>query len=283
MIIMILKFINRIIAVALVPVIMSTSSPIFLIKKAVNKPKELTSISQSDIITEDVYFTAHRGVNSLAPENTIPAYEKAVELGYYSAECDIRLTKDNVWVLNHGPFLSSSYSQIGRAEDFDYETLKTYTYDSGAGFWEYPDMHIATLDEFLDVFVGSNTRPQIEIKSKDYDMLYTVVDAVRAKGLEEQAIIISFDLKQLQKIREYDQEIELWYLVYRIKQKDIDRAKELGNCWLSADRKLNNEKTIKKALDQGVGLSIWTIDSVKDAEKLYKLGLRYMETDKLCN
>ena len=280
---MILKFINRIISVVLVPIIMSTSSPIFMIKKAVNKGSELTSLSQSDVITEDVHLTAHRGVNALAPENTIPAYEKAVELGYYSAECDIRLTKDGVWVLNHGPFLSSSYSQIGRAEDFDYETLKSYTHDSGANFWEYPDLQIATLDEFLDVFIGSETRPQIEIKSNDYDKLYTVVDAVRAKGLEDQAIIISFDLKQLQKIREYDQDIELWYLVYRITQKSIDRAKELGNCWLSADRKLNGEKTIKMALDQGVGLSVWTIDSIKDAEKLYKLGLRYMETDKLCN
>ena len=280
---MILKFINRIIATALVPIILSTSSPIFMIKKAVNKESELISLSQSDVITEDIHITAHRGVNSLAPENTLPAYEKAVELGYYSAECDIRLTTDNVWVLNHGPFLSSSYAQIGRAENFDYETLKTYTIDSGANFWKYPDLHIATLDEFLDVFVGSQTRPQIEIKSKDYGMLYTVVDAVRAKGLEKQAIIISFDYKQLQTIREYNSEIELWYLVYGITQKSIDKAKALGNCWLSADRSLNNEKSIKKALDQGVGLSIWTINSIKDAEKLYKLGLRYMETDKLCN
>ena len=123
----------------------------------------------------------------------------------------------------------------------------------------------AALDEFLDVFTGSETRPQIEIKTKDYESLPSVVDAVRAHGMEKSAIIISFDLKQLQVIREYDSEIELWYLVYRIKQKDLDDAKALGNCWLSADRSLNGEKTIGMTLSQNVPLSLWTVDTIKDA------------------
>ena len=205
-----------------------------------------------------------------------------MELGYYSAECDIKLTSDNVWVLSHDSLVSGSFWQWGLISKTDFATLRTYTYNSGANFWLYPDLKIPTLDEFLDVFAGSDTRPQIEIKTSNYDMLHTVLETVRAKGMEKQAIIISFDLKQLQIIRELDPDIELWYLCYAITQKKIDEAKSLGNCWLSADRNMNNETTIKRALSQDVDLSLWTVDSIADAEKLYKMGVRYIETDRLC-
>ena len=278
---MLLKQINRWIAALLVPLLLNPSSPAFLIKKAMNAPKELYSISDSAAIEEKMHITAHRGVNVEAPENTLPAYQKAVEYGYYSAECDIRLTRDNVWVLAHTSPLIGKFSLLGSVEKSDFADLRSCPYTNGTNFWQYPDLRIATLDEFLDVFVGSNTRPQIEIKTSNYDMLHTVVDTVRAKGLEETAILISFDLKQLQILREYDADIELWYLCYRITQKKIDEAKSLGNCWLSADFSLNSEKTISMALTQGVDLSVWTVDSVKDAERMYKLGMRYIETDRL--
>lgn len=278
-----LSKINKFLAAVLVPLLIGGQSPLFLLKQQQYKGAELISLSQSSVIREDVHITAHRGVNAQAPENTLPAYQKAVEYGYYSAECDIRLTRNGVWVLAHTSPLISKFSMLGTVERSDFDTLRTYKYTHGTNFWEYPDLKIATLDEFLDVFTGSETRPQIEIKTKDYESLPSVVDAVRAHGMEKSAIIISFDLKQLQVIREYDSEIELWYLVYRIKQKDLDDAKALGNCWLSADRSLNGEKTIGMTLSQNVPLSLWTVDTIKDAEKLYNMGVRYIETDRLCN
>lgn len=275
--------INRMIAAVLVPLLLGTQSPLFWLRQQQFKQKDLIALSQSEVIQEDVHITAHRGVNAEAPENTLPAYRKAVEYGYYSAECDIRLTSDGVWVLAHTSPLISKFSMLGTVERSTYAELCSYSYTHGTNYWEYPDLRIATLDEFLDVFNGSDTRPQIEIKTKDYDSLHSVVDALRAHGMEKTAIIISFDLRQLQVIRDYDSDIELWYLVYRIKQKDLDDAKALGNCWLSADRSLNGEKTISMTLSQNVPLSLWTVDTVRDAEKLYNMGVRYIETDRLRN
>ena len=274
-------YINRLLAAFLVPILMNVSSPLAALQQYRFQPKDMVDLGQSSVIQEKMYITAHRGVNALAPENTIPAYEKAVELGYYSAECDIRLTRDNVWVLAHTSPLASKFSMLGRVEGSFYDTLRQLPYSHGTNYWLYPELRIATLDEFLDVFVGKKTRPQIEIKTNDYDSLNSVVDAIRAKGLRKKAIIISFDLKQLQTIRAYDSKIELWYLVYRIKQKDIDAAKALGNCWISADYHMNTEKTIRRAIDQNVPLSLWTVDTVRDAEKLYGMGLRFIETDRL--
>ena len=281
---MFIKLFNRFIAAVLIPLFMAPCSPVFLIMKQFNKPFDLISLSESAVIdTSDVYLTAHRGVTAVAPENTLPAYEKAVELGYYSAECDIRLTKDNVWVLSHNDDINRRMWQVGKISETDYDELVTYSYKNGSNFWQ-EGLKMPTLDEFLDVFVGSSTRPQIEIKTKNYDMLDTVIDAVRAKGLEKSAIIISFDLEQLKIFRSLDKDIELWYLVEGITQECIDEAKSVGgNVWLSANFAANDLTSMTLAAESGVGVSFWTVNSLEDAEMLYNLGVRYIETDILCN
>ena len=211
-------------------------SPFARMRKLYNQPQELVSLAQeAPDIAEEMFITAHRGVNAQAPENTLPAYEKAIEHGYYSAECDVKQTADGTWVLYHDPLLYSRFLKGGTVGDKDLKTLKEYQYKTGTAFWDYPDLRIPTLEEYLDLFVGNKTRPQIEIKTSNYNSLSTIVDALKAKGLEKSAIIISFDIEQLKEIRKYNSKIELWYLVYNINQKRIDEAKSLGNCWISAD------------------------------------------------
>ena len=161
-----LPFINKIITMILVPIYMCPVLPFVHVAKLFNLPTELVSLSKNGVGTEEdpVYLTAHRGVWALAPQNSLPSYEAAVELGYYTAECDIRLTKDNEWVLIHNSEAESQFCQFGEISDYTLEELKTFSYKGGKNFWKYDDLKIATLDEYLDVFVGTETRPQIEIK-----------------------------------------------------------------------------------------------------------------------
>lgn len=281
-----LTFINKIITLILVPIYLSTWSPVYYIMKLFTPAQELISISENGISTPDdpVYFTAHRGVSALAPENSLPSFEEAVNNNYYSAECDIHLTKDNEWVVIHNSSTDARFCQYGEVKDYTLEELKTFSYKSGANLWKYADMRIPTLDEFLDVFVGTDTRPQIEIKADNYDLLYTVVDAVKEKGLAEQAIIISFDLEQLKVINKVDPTIELWYLVDEITTENIAQAQAIGdNVWLSANFDRNDKASMQIALDAGIGVSFWTVNTLEDAKMLYDMGVRYMETDILCN
>lgn len=245
---------------------------------------ELISLKENGLDTDNdpIYITAHRGVTAVAPENTLPAYIKAVELGYYTAECDIQLTKDNVWVLHHNNDLVM-FEKEGRIKDYTLEELRTFRYKRGSNC-DADGLTICTLDEYLDVFVGTDTRPQIEIKCDNYELLYTVVDAIKSKGLEKSALVISFDLGQLKKIHELNPDIELWYLIGKITQENIDEAKAIGdNVWLSPHYDANDDESIKLALDNEIGVSFWTVDTPEDARRLYNLGVRYIETDILCN
>ncbi len=281
---MFLSIINKLVVSILVPALMASISPVLLVKKIIYRPTETISVAEAGIDPESVYLTAHKGVLSYAPENTIPAFEKAVEMGYYSAECDIRLTKDKKWVLSHGEDVNKRFWQFGNMSDYTLEELKTYTYKNGTSFWKFDNLKIPTLDEFLDVFVGSKTKPQIEIKTDNYDMLYTVVDKVVAKGLENQAIVISFDLEQLRVIHQLNENIELWYLVDEITDDIIDEAREVSDdIWLSANYEKNNAESIKLAIDRKIGVSFWTVNDIEAAKQLYDMGVRYIETDILCN
>ncbi len=280
-----IALLNKLIALLIIPLVMNASSPVLSVMKLVFAEKELISLSENGVGSEDdpVYLTAHRGITGLAPENTIPAYEKAVELGFYTAECDIQLTKDNVWVLNHNSTTNNMFFEMGNVADYTLEELKGFTYRQGVNFWQ-EGLTIPTLDEYLDVFVGTETRPQIEIKADGYDMLYTVVEAVEAKGLTEQAIVISFDFAQLEVIHELNPDIELWYLIDEITEEEIARAQALAdNVWLSPNFEANDKDSIQLALDAGIGVSFWTVNTVEDAKMLYDMGVRYIETDILCN
>ena len=277
---------NKIITVILVPLFLSPFMPFLQIAKIFNQPEELISLSEHGIGTPEdpVYLTAHRGVWAEAPQNSLPSYEKAVEYGYYTAECDIRLTKDNEWVLSHNSDTGSLFCEIGEISEYTLAELKEFSYKSGANFWEYEDLRICTLDEYLDVFEGSQTRPQIEIKGDNFDMLYKIVDAVKAKGMEDQAIIISFNYEQLKFIDAMNSGIELWYLCDRITPEIIAQAQALNSeCWLSPDFEDNDRDSIQLAIDAGVGCSFWTVNELEDAKMLYDMGIRYIETDIFIN
>ena len=280
-----MAFLNKIIALILIPFVMNPASPVLSVMKLIFAEKEVISLSENGVGSESdpVYLTAHRGITAVAPENTLPAYEKAVKLGFYAAECDILLTKDNVWVLNHNDTTNKMFFEMGNVADYTLEELKGFTYRQGVNFWQ-EDLKIATLDEYLDVFVGTETRPQIEIKADGYDMLYTVVEAVEEKGLAEQAIIISFDFGQLEAIHAINPDIELWYLIDEITEEEIAKAQSLSdNVWLSPNFEKNDKASIQLALDAGIGVSFWTVNTVEDAKMLYDMGVRYIETDILAN
>lgn len=278
--------INKIISLILAPLYLCPFMPFIHIVKIFNQPKELISLSENGIGSPEdpVFLTAHRGVWAEAPENSLPAYEKAVQYGYYTAECDIRLTKDNEWVLNHNSDTGNLFCEIGEISEYTLAELKTFSYKWGANFWKYEDLRICTLDEYLDVFIGSKTRPQIEIKGDNLDMLYKVVDAVKERGMEEQAIIISFDYEQLKAVDSLNSGIELWYLCDRITPEIIAEAEALNSeCWLSPDFEDNDAESISLAIDAGIGCSFWTVNEIEDAKMLYDMGIRYIETDIFIN
>lgn len=247
---------------------------------------EPTSLSASGIGTAEdpVMVTAHRGCHAACPENSLPAFEKAAESGnYYAAECDIYPTTDGVWVVTHDDYAIRHFFSFGKITEMTFEEVKKLHYSFDKEFWNYTDASIPSLDEYLDAFAGSSVRPEIEIKSSGTDGLEDVVSTIEEKGFTEKAIIISFNIDQLEKVHELNPDIELWYLTNEITDEEISDAKAAGCEYIGADYRDVDEASIKNVTDSGLQVALWTVDSLDDVTEFYNMGVRYFTSNTFCN
>ena len=75
----------------------------------------VVSASTSKVFRKDdpVHITAHRGFSGIAPENSLPAFERACEHDYYAIECDVHLTKDGQWIICHNSTIDKTCNAKG--------------------------------------------------------------------------------------------------------------------------------------------------------------------------
>ena len=97
---------------------------------------------------ENVRTIAHRGYSAVAPENTIPAYILAKQMGYKYVECDVSFTSDNVAVLLHDSTIDRTSNGTGSIADMPYEQAAQYDYGSWKSS-EYTGTTIPTFEEFI--------------------------------------------------------------------------------------------------------------------------------------
>jgi glycerophosphoryl diester phosphodiesterase len=108
---------------------------------------------------------AHRGANRLAPENTLPAIQKAIELGVDGVEFDVLLTSDGVPVITHNDDLSILTHHRGYAHSTPFATLSSL--DAGVHFSAaFAETKIPTLAEMLELISTHEVMSIVEIKTQ---------------------------------------------------------------------------------------------------------------------
>jgi glycerophosphoryl diester phosphodiesterase len=242
----------------------------------------VNSIKGTDLDDKDLKLIAHRGFRAVAPENTLPAYVKAGEAGFWGAECDVYRTKDGVWVLHHDPVTYRLMDKTKNPEKCTYEELHKLTYIKGHNIKDYPDLHITRLEEFFEMCKKYGMKAIIEIKyDRSADYMKELVDM--AKQFDVETTYIAFDFINLQNLRKYT-DAPLFYLVYDIKDKQIETAKTLENCGISFDG--NDEKNladncrmIRKVREAGLDTATWAVDDLDIVRQIADTGTKYITTN----
>ncbi|MBQ3905011.1 MAG: hypothetical protein II744_08545 [Eubacterium sp.] len=257
-------------------------------KRAANKNKPTENRVESIVSTDlaqnkELKLIAHRGLNAIAPENTVPAFERAGEAGYWGAECDIFRTADGKWVLHHDADTKRMTNGNLKIEKSKYEELQKLTVDNGNGLDTYSDVKIATLDEYLDVCKSLGMNPVIELKSENNTEYYNeITEAVKTRKLN--AVYISFYKDDLKAVKKLDDKAQLFLLVDKIDSDAVNFAKELGNCGIdfNAGNKKNLKNkgaAIKKITDAKIPAAAWTVDDIETMQTLVDCGVLYITTD----
>lgn len=243
-------------------------------------PPKVISLSEKGISAENVNLIAHRGFAAVAPENSEAAFIEAGKSGFFAAECDIQLTKDNIWIVNHNVTVDKMTDGKGKIRDMTYEEISRFNIDSGYHIKKYPNQKLITLERYLEICNDYKIIPQIEIKEGNYDCLDKVLSFLdKYEGMRDSAIIISFDGVILEKVRNLDKNIQLWYLTNVIEDKTL-RLAELNNYTIAFNCNKYDENMLKKAQERNIKLAAWTVDSIKIYEELYNLGIRNFTTNR---
>jgi glycerophosphoryl diester phosphodiesterase len=151
-----------------------------------DRPEELVAreILRMVAPTSRVKVAHHRGSSRYAPENTLPAYEKAIRLGADFVEFDIRTTRDGIPVLLHDGQLNRTTSARGPIRGHD--SAEVTRLDAGAWFGRpFAGTPVPTLDQFFET-VGRKVELYVDAKDIAPEAL---VDALRARNLIDRSVV----------------------------------------------------------------------------------------------
>lgn len=249
------------------------------------RPKDTVSIkSISAVNIDEITLTAHRGLSAIEPENTLPAFKAACEAKYNYVEFDIEPTSDGKWIVMHDDDLRRTTNGHGKITERTLAEVSALKIDNGANIENYTDLRVPTFEEtmaLLDRYYP-NTKPMIEIKSIGKNNLDSLIEFFKdyaARG--RSTIVISFDKDIIDTLYKECPEQTYWLLTSELSDEAVDFCKNHSNmrAAFNGNNAKNTDSMINAAIDAGIPLAAWTVDSPDTLKNLYDLGVRYFTTN----
>lgn len=184
-------------------------------------------------MSNDFLVVAHRGYSSKAPENTLAAFEKALEVGADMIELDITLSEDGHFIVIHDDTLDRTTDGRGFIAHHSLDCIKSVD----AGSWhseEFRGQKLLTVTELLDQ-IAPRIALNIEIKplftlnavSKLQAAIRQLVRDVENRGLTDSIIFSSFNFFILEHLRSLSERVRLGVL-YRHPFSEFDPVHVCG-------------------------------------------------------
>lgn len=151
----------------------------------------------------------HRGVPSLAQENSLAGAVTAYEQGATMVENDIYKVADGVLMVMHDTTIDRTTNGSGNTVDFTSTQLKKYVIDSNTSVATEP---IPSLEEYFVEIKGKAQKLVIEIKPNDTSLAKPLADLINKYDILDQVVIISFKTAPMLKLREYLPGVAIGYL-----------------------------------------------------------------------
>ena len=233
------------------------------------------------------YIIAHRGISSKAPENTLASFALAVQSrGIDMLELDVRLSEDEEVIVLHDRTLQRTSTGNGIARKYTIGEISKYD----AGSWFNPAFkaeRIPTLRQVLNL-VGQTRWINIEIKSDPFHrepkglVEQRVLDVVSDCGMEHSVLFSSFDhhlignLKRMAPMATTGVLFNFFRDFGRPPSKLARRAN--ASVFICGKGELR-PSMIEDAHRNGIAVYVYTLNSIKDAQKMIQLGVQGIISD----
>ncbi|HZI84718.1 MAG TPA: glycerophosphodiester phosphodiesterase, partial [Casimicrobiaceae bacterium] len=249
----------------------------------------------------------HRGTRGLAPENTLAAFRKAIEIGVTTIETDMAVTSDGVIVISHDPFLNPDVVRdpgghwlTAKGPPIHALTLaELRRYDIGrlnpasAYARQFPEQRASDGERFpelREVFAlgkGNAVRFNIETKvtptsdtPDPVSFARQVVAAVRSAGMTERVTVESFDWRTLLEVKRLAPELETSCLTMQTRDMDTVGSPDGGPSPWHAGLALRDHGGSLPATVKAAGCAIWSMFwrnlTPKELSEAHALGLKVL-------
>ncbi len=266
------------------------------------------------IQAQDFDWEGHRGARGLLPENSLPAFKKALELGVRTLEMDVVVSKDHQVIVSHDPWFSSDICLTPDGSEIDPEKQNQYnlyqltyeeikTYDCGSmGNPRFPEQEKIKVQKplLIEVFkmaekyckdeMRNEIYYNIEIKSNpEWDKLFQpdiqtfcdlVYQTVDAYVPWKRVTIQSFDIRVLQYFNKVYPDVRLSVL----EEFETDSEKVIESIGFypeiySPNYKLLKPKRVDWLHEKGMKVVPWTVNDIEEIKELIKMGVDGIITD----
>lgn len=268
------------------------------------------SVAQSIIDMQQLDKQGHRGCRGLLPENTIPAFLKAIDLGVNTLEMDVVITKDNQVILSHEPFFNHEITTLPNGEyvsESNEKTLNIYKmpysevmkYDVGlkvhSRFPQQQKMKVykpllSTVIDSVEMHAKTNhkqplfynietkIRPQADniFHPEPKEFVDLMMGVILQKKIEDRVIIQSFDIRSLQYLHQKHPNIKTALLVEAFDKKElVKQIEDLGfmPTIYSPAQELVNLKLVQECRVKKIKLIPWTVNDLETIHKFAAMGV----------
>jgi glycerophosphoryl diester phosphodiesterase len=232
---------------------------------------------------------AHRGASGLAPENTLAAFRKALELGVDALELDLRVTRDGAVVVIHDERLDRTTDGRGSVGDLSLEAVKGS--DAGTKFAPaFRGERIPTLREVIDlVKAKGNDRVRLDLELKfrpDHpgeprDFEERVLEVLREMGFVDRVNVISFHHPSLTKVKALEPRLRTGLLAGGQKGPQDPGAlvRQYRADYYSPNFRHVTAEAVAALHRGGIPIVPWTVNEEGEMRRLMALGIGTLARD----
>lgn len=230
-------------------------------------------------LLSNTQITAHRGASKAAPENTLYAFQAALDSDADYIELDVQLTKDEQLVVFHDEKIDRVTDKKGILSNYTYDELQQISVGEWFGNEEFADAKIPLFSEVLDL-VGHDIMLNIEIKDHGNTQLTVqkTVELIQEYDIVSSCYVTSFSYKALKQVKQLDPNIKTGLIANAVTTMAFNQLKYIDA--LSLNHLLVNQAVINSAHQSGKRVFVWTVDHPSEMQNMIALGVDNIITNR---
>jgi glycerophosphoryl diester phosphodiesterase len=213
---------------------------------------------------------AHRGASSYAPENTLAAFDLALQMGARHIELDVDFTSDGHIVVIHDDTVDRTTNGSGPVTSHTLAALRSF--DAGSSFGaRFAGERVPTFDEVLERYKG-RVHIHTEIKGRSPHLSQRTADLIRRHGMEKQVTITSFQKTRLEEMRVYAAEFPTGWLVAEVSDATIAQARAIGVSQLCPRANTVTPELVRRLHAEGFVARAWGVSNEALMQQVVQAG-----------